>query len=780
MTSAPTTRSTAVRLGAVALAAAYLVVPLRTGDFGLSVLVFAGISAIGALGLNLLSGYTGQVSVGHAFFMAVGAYSAVYFGAGRGWPLPAWLAMATAAGAGLGALVGPFALRLRGHYLAIVSLGLVFIGLHVWFNFESVTGGTAGVGGQAPASLGPADFNHLEVGPWTFTKQQSWFWLVWALVAVVAVLVRNLVRSRPGRAMQAIRDREAAAAVLGVPPAHYKVGAFVWSSALAALAGGLYFGFVEYTSPEEWAVHRSIQFIAIVIVGGAATIGGTILGALVLGGLPRLVENLSGSIPILTDWGLSVEELNLMLFGLTLVAFLLFEPAGLAALVGRAGRGLRRLRPGYRVAAGALAVVAVGSACSRAGSSIESAAGAGLGPAGTARAARALVAAPGFNPATGVIRVGVVTPLTGAAAIIGEPYLNGTRVFFDTLNARGGLGGRYRVEVLAEDNAYDQPTTIQKYQKLKDRVALFAFILGTGPVKAVLPQLRADGVVAGAASLDVEWVAEENLVPLSASAQIAFVNAATWYVTEAGGAGRPVCVLAVDNPYGDAGVDGLRAGAAANGFEPAAVVRYKQTDQDFTAAVSQLRNARCEAVFLTGMPAHTGPILGTAAKLGFETQWIGLRPTWLPSLAASKDLLPTLTRSFLVVADGPQWGDTTVEGMRQMLADIATHKPDQPADMYFQAGYAHAKAIAALLDEAVAGRDLSRAGILAAQHRLGEVDNDGLLGNYTYGPPERRNPPRTATIFRVNPAVPGALEAIKANFASQPAREFSFERYLHR
>lgn len=772
------TRWPAVRLGAAALVAGYLVVPFRTGDFGLSVLVFAGISAIGALGLNLLSGYTGQVSVGHAFFMAVGAYTAVYFGADREWPLPAWLAVATAAGAGLGALVGPFALRLRGHYLAIVSLGLVFIGLHIWFNFESVTGGTAGVGGQAPARLGPADFNHLEVGPWAFTKQQSWFWLVWGLVAVVAVLVRNLVRSRPGRAMQAIRDREAAAAVLGVAPAHYKVGAFVWSSALAALAGGLYFGFVEYTSPEEWAVHRSIQFIAIVIVGGAATIGGTILGALVLGGLPRLVENVSGSIPIVTDWGLSVEELNLMLFGLMLVAFLLFEPAGLAALVGRAARRLRRLRPGYRFAAGALAVVAVGSACSRAGSMAESAAGAG--PAVAARAGRALPAAPGFNPATGVIRVGVVTSLTGPQAIIGEPYLTGTRVFFDALNSRGGLGGRYRVQVLAEDNAYDQPTTVQKYQKLKDRVALFAFILGTGPVKAVLPQLRADGLIAGAASLDVEWIAEENLVPLSASAQIAFVNAATWYVTEAGGAGRPICVLAVDNPYGDAGVEGLRVGAAANGFEPAAVVRYKQTDQDFTAAVSQLRNAGCEAVFLTGMPSHTGPVLGTAAKLGFEPQWLGLRPTWLPSLAASKDLLPTLTRSFLVVADGPQWGDTTVKGMRQMLADIATYEPDQPADMYVQAGYAHAKAIAALLEKAVAGGDLSRAGILAAQHRLGEVDNEGLFGNYTYGPPERRDPPRTATIFRVNPAVPGALEAIKTGFVSKPAQEFSFQRYLHR
>ena len=758
-------RVQAVRLPAVILVVAYVIVPFRTGDFGLSVLVFAGISAIGALGLNLLSGYTGQVSVGHAFFMAVGAYIAVHFGADRGWPLPAWLALATAGGALIGALVGPFALRLRGHYLAIVSLGLVFIGLHIWFNFQSVTGGTSGVGGQAPAALGPADFNRLEIGGWTFSKQQSWFWLVWALVAVVAVLIRNLVRSRPGRAMQAIRDREAAATVLGVAPAHYKVGAFVWSSGLAALAGALYFGFVEYTSPDEWAVQRSIQFIAIVIVGGAASVGGTILGALVLGGLPRLVEDLSDRIPLVTDAGLSVEELNLMLFGLTLVVFLVFEPAGLAAVVARARRHLQRLRPTYRVAAGALAVVALGSACSRA-------AGA---PAGGV-----LEAAPGFDPAAKVIRVGAIAPLTGPQAIIGEPYLNGIRVFFDSLNRRGGVAGRYRVEVIAEDNVYDQPTTIQKYQKLKDRVTLFALVLGTGPVKAVVPQLRADRVVAGAGSLDIEWVAEENLVPLSASAQIAFINGVTWLVTEGGGDGRPICVLAVDNPYGDAGVEGVRLGAAANGFEPAAVVRYKQADQDFTAAVSQLRNARCHAVFLTGMPSHTGPILGTAAKLGFEPTWIGLRPTWQPSLVGSKDLLPTLRRSLLIVADGPQWGDTRMAGMRQMLADIAAHRPDQPPDMYVQAGYAHAMAILALLEEAVAGGDLSREGVLAAQHRLGEVDFGGLFGNYTYGAPERRNPPRTATIFKVNPAVPGALEVVKARFTTKPATDFSFAKYLHR
>jgi hypothetical protein len=118
--------------------------------------------------------------------------------------------------------------------------------------------------------------------------------------------------------------------------------------------------------------------------------------------------------------------------------------------------------------------------------------------------------------------------------------------------------------------------------------------------------------------------------------------------------------------------------------------------------------------------------------------------------------------------------------MRRMLTDIAAHLPGQPPDMYFAAGYAHAVAVEALLQEAIAGGDLSRAGILAAQHRLGTVDFQGLLGNYTYGPPERRNPPRTTSIFRVNPAIPGALEVVRATFTTKPGAEFSFARYLDR
>lgn len=322
-------------LGSAVALAAYVLVPLQLGDFELSILVFAGIYAIATLGLNLLTGFTGQVSVGHAFFMAIGAYTAARFGAEQGLPLPVWLLLAAAIGGLVGAAVGPFALRLKGLYLLIVSVALVYVGLHVWKTWESLTGGAAGISGQAPAALGPIDFNELAIGSTVFTKQQGWFWLVWAVLALVLLLASNIVQSRPGRAMQAIRDRDAAAAVIGVAPARYKVGAFAVSSAMASASGALYFGYVEYASPEQWDLHLSIQIIAMMIVGGSATISGAVLGAVCIMGLPRLIEELSTVWPFLDSLGISLDQLNIMVYGLLLVVFLIFQPSGIAGLVKR-------------------------------------------------------------------------------------------------------------------------------------------------------------------------------------------------------------------------------------------------------------------------------------------------------------------------------------------------------------------------------------------------------------------------------------------------------------
>lgn len=310
-----------------------------TNDFWLRVLNLAGIAAIGAIGLNLLTGFAGQVSLGHAFFIGVGSYVAVYFGERQGWPLPLWLLACAVAGAVIGAVIGPFALRLRGNYLAVVSLGLVFLGIHVFKNWESVTGGPGGTGVNPPLTLGPIDFEQLKLFGYTYSRQQSFFLLVWPLVAVVALLAKNIVRTRPGRAMQAVRDRDVAAEVIGVSLARYKIGAFVISSALASFAGGLYGAFIQFVTPENsFNLELSITYIAIIIVGGVGTIFGGIVGAIFIGGMPEIVSRYSHSIPFISSspseagLNLTVFQFNRIIFGVLIVVFLVAEPLGLAAV----------------------------------------------------------------------------------------------------------------------------------------------------------------------------------------------------------------------------------------------------------------------------------------------------------------------------------------------------------------------------------------------------------------------------------------------------------------
>lgn len=325
------------KAGLVAMIAAYVAAPFVVGGFWLTVLCYAGVAAIGAIGLNLLTGYTGQISLGHAAFIGAGAYACGYLGNELELPLPVWLLGAAVVGGLLGAVVGPFALRLRGLYLVIVTLGLVFVAEHVFNNWDDLTGGGSGRSTLAPSTLGPVDFEGFTVLGVELTRDGGYFLLIWGLVALVALMAKNIVRTRPGRAMQAVRDGDLAAEVIGVNLARYKIGAFVVSSALAAVAGALFAAYQRFVSPEEFDLLLSIQYLAIIIVGGLGTIFGAIVGALFLGALPRIIEEFSGSIPgVATTAGgegfITVFALNQAIFGVLIIAFLVFEPRGLAAI----------------------------------------------------------------------------------------------------------------------------------------------------------------------------------------------------------------------------------------------------------------------------------------------------------------------------------------------------------------------------------------------------------------------------------------------------------------
>jgi branched-chain amino acid transport system permease protein len=308
--------------------------PFAVSDFWLSVLNAALILSIGALGLNLLTGYTGQVSLGHAFFIGLGAYAAGYLGGDLGLPVLVWLPAAGLLGAAVGSLVGPFALRLKGLYLAIVTIGLVFLGDHLFLNVRSITGGPQGRAIPSPR-IGSLNFAALP----GLSKQQSFYLFVLPLVILAMVVAKNLVRTRPGRALQAIRDREIAASVIGVDLARFKVAAFAVSSFYATACGALFGSYYGYVSPIQFDLLLSIQFVAMIIVGGVGTIMGALLGAAFIVLVGPLIERVSPHLPFVAtsglDPGFRVETLNQIIFGALIVFFLVVEPAGLAGIYRR-------------------------------------------------------------------------------------------------------------------------------------------------------------------------------------------------------------------------------------------------------------------------------------------------------------------------------------------------------------------------------------------------------------------------------------------------------------
>lgn len=319
-------------------------------DANLRIVTLIGIYAIGAAGLNLLVGFGGQVSLGHAFFIAVGSYAMVHWGQNERWPLALSLVAAIVCGSLVALAVAPIALRLRGEFFMLLTLGLVFVGQHLWDNWSSLTGGGNGVTvSDAPTSVGPLNFRSLEVGGSTYTLEQGFFWLVWAIVAVVFLVVRNVIAARPGRALQGMRDAPLAAEAFGVRISYYRTVAFAWSGALGALCGALYALTQEYVNPSEFSIWLSITSLIIVLIGGAGSVLGPLYGAFFVIGGQAFIESHASS-PLLsslitdpagTTGLVSIGEFNGMVFGLLLVLVVVVEPGGLHTL-GR--RGAKRTR----------------------------------------------------------------------------------------------------------------------------------------------------------------------------------------------------------------------------------------------------------------------------------------------------------------------------------------------------------------------------------------------------------------------------------------------------
>jgi branched-chain amino acid transport system permease protein len=309
------------RLTYTALVLAAIAIPFYLQAFWLQTGLFAMAAAIGAIGLTLLVGVTGQLSLGHAFFVAIGAYGYCYLAGDGG--LPPVLALAAAVLlAGLAGLAfSPIAGRVRGIYLGLATIGLVFLGQHILLNATAVTGGFNGRDATPFAIAGfTFDDGTLTVLGVPFGQLERLWYLGALLLAGAAWLATNIVRGRPGRALESVRDGELAAAAMGIDVRRAKAAAFCLSSMYAGLAGALFALAYGRIVPDSFGLTLSIQFLVMVVLGGLGSIRGAIAGAFVVAALPQVLDHYGDQLSFVGNPALFSQ----LVFGAAIVAVLLF------------------------------------------------------------------------------------------------------------------------------------------------------------------------------------------------------------------------------------------------------------------------------------------------------------------------------------------------------------------------------------------------------------------------------------------------------------------------
>lgn len=297
--------------GLILLAALLLAFPLLgPSGFAYDIAIRIAINAVVVIGLNLLFGYAGQISLGHAAFFGFGAYASAILTTHFGWPsLAALAAGAVATGALAFAIARPI-LRLAGHHLAMATLSLGLIATIVFNNESRWTGGSDGMSVPPLSLLG-----------WTLSGESAWYGLSAVLLVIATWAAINLVDSPAGRALQAIRGSEVAARTVGIEAGRYKTRVFVLSAVIASVMGSLMAHYVGFLTPSAAGLARSVEFVMMVVLGGTASVFGSIVGAAIITLLPQLLH--------------AFESFETLLLGLILTAAMIFMRAGMVPTIRR-------------------------------------------------------------------------------------------------------------------------------------------------------------------------------------------------------------------------------------------------------------------------------------------------------------------------------------------------------------------------------------------------------------------------------------------------------------
>ena len=297
--------------------------PFLFSGYTVHLIILVALASIGALALNLVTGYTGLISLGQAGFLCAGAFSSVIFGLQAGLPFVLVVPLAGVVGALFGLLAGLPALRLKGLYLALSTVAMHYIITFICCEYQSKAHAGYVTGFSIPTA---------SIGALALDSTIKWYFFLVIITALFTTFCINLERSRLGRALQAVRDRDIAASALGVNIGFYKVLIFAFSSAIVAMAGSLSAYYMSYTSVEEYSLWLGIMYVAMIIIGGMGSIMGSFLGAFFVTLLPYGLSALFDVLPVPAALQTYFFAVQFALFGFFIVLFLLVEPTGLVGI----------------------------------------------------------------------------------------------------------------------------------------------------------------------------------------------------------------------------------------------------------------------------------------------------------------------------------------------------------------------------------------------------------------------------------------------------------------
>jgi ABC-type branched-subunit amino acid transport system substrate-binding protein len=430
-------------------------------------------------------------------------------------------------------------------------------------------------------------------------------------------------------------------------------------------------------------------------------------------------------------------------------------------------RNQRRLRAAAVFAALALAGI---GACGRSDNNTSS-------PGGTTEGGGAVdpssKTGPGFDGKT--ITVGLLTVESGLVSAIGQPMSRGFETYMKRVNEKGGIAGKFPVAIKRYDTKYTPADAVTQYNLSKGDVAMYGQILGTNVVNSLKDTLVDDEILGQPATLDAFWVHEPNLMPFGSPYQIQAINGLDYAVRKLDAKSKPACALTKEDEYGQAGLAGFEYAVGKLGLQTGTKAVFAGA-ADMPAVVTQLQNANCGTVVFTGLSPETNAVVTEAATRNFAPKWIGLSASWNSSLAgtpqAPSATIGYLEQNFHLAAEGVDWGDTSVEGMRQQMEDTQKYAADQAPNGYYTFGYNEAWAVHQVLEFAAKQGDLTQQGILDASHKIDKLTFGNGYADYKYGAPEERAPARLTTIFKIDRTSPNATKADEKMFVSSAAREY--------